>query len=446
MIRPDAPFGKEQKHGNEKSVQAAVWKERFQEKQSKDNSGAIKTEQEIALALLGVALKTQDDPASEVAKLRKESETILSKSNPDYAKAAQLLKRELDLLKKLHPDGETADFIKPTGSLGHCLLALSKGKGSKEADEYFAKSLKLIDANPKTDEQGKREQEVYRFSILQAKASNNRQLAISATDPKQREAFNIKAEKEFTDALAALEKGSKADDFKKSPDRLKTLISLALVEDALGKKESFAKHKEEIKGHPDYGAAVQSRLDSGVVMNAVYKVSEKSPELRAIMKEMETECPWGPKMSVSVKHDSKATSYDPLRSQMVLGSEIPPEEKPQSYAFAATLGMKQGLSVLYGGDKPVDLETYMRVQTDRFVAAYQAKAKVAKEQGVAATIEDKDGKKHDLTKLTAKEIEDIVVPTNAFIVHCARGYAGLVENFDSNKRILTKAKLLKKGY
>ena len=437
----DAPLENQRKHGTAKSAEAAIWNELTKESQSKNGSDVKKPDGDLSF----VFARAEDDPASEVAKLRKESETILRKARPDYATAAELLKKELELLKKLHPDGETADFIKPTASLGHCLLALSKGKGSKEADEYFAKALKLIDANPKKDEQEKRDQEIYRFSILQGKGNNNRKLAISATDPKDRETFNTKAEKEFTDALAALKKGLKPEDFEKSRDRLNTLISLAVVENALGKKESFVKHRKEIKQHPNYDDDVQSRLDGGLVMNAVCEASDKSPALRAVMNETAV-CPWGPMMSVGVKEDSDEASYDTTSSRTILGADIPPEKRPQMYAYATTLGMKQGLSKLYGGDDPVDVDTYKRVQVDRFVAAYQAEAKVAKDRGLEATIEDSAGKKHDLTKLTAKEIGDIVKELDGFKTHCLKGYAGHVLHFADNKKILTDNNLLKKGY
>jgi hypothetical protein len=441
MIRPDVPDSKDKNDVKENPVQSAVLRELFQDGRSRDGSGPRSSEQ---LSL--VALKAEDDPKTQIAQLRKESDEILNKGKPDYAKAAELLKKELELLKKLHPDAETSDFIKPNAGLGRCLAALSKGGGSKEADEYFAKALKLIDANPKTDAQEERDQEVFKFSILQRKGNNNRELAVSATESKVQDSFNTKAETDFTEALAALQKGLTEKQFEESGRRLNTLISLAIVEDALGKKESSAKHVDAIKAYPEYDDDIKAKIDSGIAMNSVFKALEKSATLKGLLRDMKTDCPWGPMMTLSMRKEGPAPWYDAKTSQMIISSATEPKDIPQSFAFAAAFGMKQGLSKLYGGDEAPDEKTYKGVQLDRFVAAYQAQAQAAKDQGVKATIVDREGTGHDLNKLKEEDLRAIIGKLESFEDHCEKGYSGLVLHFDANKKILTERKLLKKGY
>jgi hypothetical protein len=464
MVRTDTPVNEIPRGGQGHNVESAVWRELLEAPQTKAGSSSAIAQNplisEPALLRLcsqppteGIGARTldeqfyfvgcrPDDPQAELAKLRKDTDAALQKQKPDYAAAAKLLKQELELLKKMDPTEKDEAFIKPYARLGLCLRELSNGKGSKEADEFFAKALKLIDANPKTDEKEKREQEVYRALVLEGKGNNNRLLGISATTPKDREEFYTKAEKELTDSLKVLNE----KDFKANPFRLRALANLSIVEDALGHKESSAKHIKELKEHPLY-EKMRGDFETGLLRNAIEKAAEKSDTLKAIMKDMKEECPWGPLMSATIKLNSKESSYNSATSQIELGSDIPAEQMPQSYAYAATLGMRQGLFKLYSGDAPVDEATYKQVQLDRFAAAHFAEAKVAKELGQPCTFAGQD-----LTKLTEKEIADLVKDDRDFQDFCDAGYKVYsdpkddFDNFTKNKKILTNGKFLKKGF
>jgi len=360
----------------------------------------------------------------------------------NYKEAIGPLNEELEILRKSDPKEEGQAFIKPYARLAMCLRETSNGKGDKKADENFTKVLELIKKNPEGDKEKQREQDVYRALVLEGKGLNDRLLGLSATDGKGREARYKKTEEELTEALKVLN----ARDFKDNPYRLRALVNLAIVEDALGHKEKSKEHMEELKKHPLY-PKMRSMIETTLAEEQIAKVKDKSPALKQTIEELE-KCPWGKLVSPIVAPDLAYAQYDNKNSKIVLGGKISEAELPQKYAFAATMAYKQQLFKLYSGDKPVSEETYTAIQLENMVAAHRAEIKVAADLEQPVVFVAEDGKKHDLSKMSDKEIGDLLREQRLLQKFWKDSYAEYANKdaFTANKENLTKAKMLIPGY
>lgn len=220
-----------------------------------------------------------------LTQLRVEAKQFLNQEN--FAKAKELLDEELKLLKekasKDRKPEEGFEFAQAYTRLGHCLTALSKRQGSKEAEVAFDKATFILDKeikakdqakpsgqdraqDPKEIEASKRNAAVnaaelerlreYRAAAGEEKGCNAFLLANTAEQAKDApgaKAYYEKSETALSDSLKVLDSPKYQD----NPVRLRALMNLAQTELALGKKDASAKIMEKINSRAEQVASLQ---------------------------------------------------------------------------------------------------------------------------------------------------------------------------------------------
>jgi hypothetical protein len=389
-----------------------------------------------------LAQATQEPAESDLRAAQKSSDKFLQQNQ--YKEAIEPLKKEIEILLKDDPDGKSEKFVKPYARLAMCLRETSDGKGDKEADKLFNKTLEIIKNHPAVGEKAQREQEVYRALVLEGKGLNDVLLAKSSTDPKEREAYFKKVEQELTEFLKVF--GADGD-FKASPYRLRGLANLVQAEEFLGHKgKDHDQHMKELKEHPNYKFAL-SAIETGLLEERIAQAKDKSPTLKKIIEDVE-KCPWGKLVKPISVPGRGFAQYDNLNSKIAVGDQIPAEKQPQSYAFAAYQASHQSLFKLYSGAEPVDAKTFKEIQMKDLVGAYKAEIAVANELLPDKPVDfvKENGDKVDLRKLNDKQLVELLESEKLSAAFLKESYERYQKNFAENQRILREGNFLKEGY
>ena len=106
--------------------------------------------------------------------------------------------------------------------------------------------------------------------------------------------------------------------------------------------------------------------------------SAKSRTLNSLASELEKR-PW--KVQAEFDQNARFQDYDPKNSLIRLGTAWDDERKVDSFAHEAYHGTHQDLDKLYGSQKPVSKEQYLKIKMDEEAGAFLAEFRTNRELG-----------------------------------------------------------------